>query len=94
VRPSRDDTILRDPFSAGAGTARRLGAIGIVALALSSCSGVEAGKICAAAGGTYRAGTCEAELGPAQREAKQWCETHGGVYLAGQGSCAFGEGGP
>jgi hypothetical protein len=75
---------------------RHLEAIGIamVALALSSCSGVEASRICAAAGGTYRAGTCETDLSPAQQEAKQWCETHGGVYLAGQGSCAFGEGGP
>jgi hypothetical protein len=77
-------------------SARHRGAIGVVVIALTlpACSGVEASRICAAAGGTYRTGTCEANEDPAARDAEQWCETHGGVYLAGQGSCAFGEGGP
>ena len=60
-----------------------------VALSLSACAG--AGAICEASGGTYTAGTCTLSS-PGRLALKQWCETHGAVYLAGPNVCAFGEG--
>jgi hypothetical protein len=60
-----------------------------LALSLSACAG--AGAICGASGGTYTAGTCTLSS-PDRLALKQSCETRGGVFLAGPGVCAFGEG--
>jgi hypothetical protein len=63
-----------------------------VLLSAAGC-GSNASAICAGAGGTYVGGTCS-RWGPRQQEAEQMCESRGGVYLRGEESCAFGEGGP
>ena len=63
--------------------------IATLALSLSACAG--AGAICEASGGTYSAGTCILSS-PDRLALKQWCETHGAVYLSGSNVCAFGEG--
>jgi hypothetical protein len=60
-----------------------------LALALSACAG--AGAICETSGGTYVAGTCTLSS-PERQATKEWCETHGAVYLTGANVCAFGEG--
>jgi hypothetical protein len=61
-------------------------------LLLSACTTDQLARICQNAGGRYTAEGCDAST-PAQKAAKDWCETHGGVYLAGQDYCAFGAGG-
>jgi len=61
-------------------------------LLLSACSTDQLVRICQNAGGRYTNEGCDAST-PAQKAAKDWCETHGGVYLAGQEYCAFGAGG-
>jgi hypothetical protein len=63
-----------------------------VLLSAAGC-GSNAAAICERAGGTYVGGTCS-RWGPRQEEAQHMCESRGGVYLRGQESCAFGEGGP
>jgi hypothetical protein len=60
---------------------------------LSACDTAELSRICQNAGGRYTTGGCDAST-PAQQAARDWCETAGGVYLAGQEYCAFGHGGP
>jgi hypothetical protein len=60
-----------------------------LALALSACAG--AGAICETSGGTFTAGTCTLSS-PERLATKEWCETHGAVYLTGANICAFGEG--
>jgi hypothetical protein len=60
---------------------------------LSACSTAELSRICQSAGGNYTTEGCDAST-PAQQAARDWCETHGGVYLAGQDYCAMGHGGP
>jgi hypothetical protein len=68
----------------------------IAILALSACTGsgpFSATAICERAGGDYVGNTCAHRWTPAELAARQWCETHGGVYLQGDG-CEFGEGGP
>ena len=60
-----------------------------LALSLSACAGV--GAICHASGGTFTAGTCTLSS-PERTATKEWCETHGAVYLTGANVCAFGEG--
>ena len=62
-------------------------------LLLSACTTAQLCRICQNAGGRYTTEGCDAST-PAQQAARDWCETHGGVYLAGQEYCAFGEGGP
>jgi hypothetical protein len=62
-------------------------------LVLSACSTAQLIRICENAGGRYTNGGCDTST-PAKQAARDWCETHGGVYLAGQEYCAFGEGGP
>jgi len=64
--------------------------IAALALSLSGCAG--AGAICQASGGTYSAGTCILSS-PDRLALKEWCQTHGGVYLSGADVCEFGEGG-
>lgn len=66
-------------------------------LSLSACARTgrfSATAICARAGGDYVDGTCARRSSPGELAAQQWCETHGGVYLAAEDYCAFGEGGP
>jgi len=63
-----------------------------VMLFVASCTTEQRVNLCRNAGGTYTNGSCDAST-PAQKAAKEWCETHGGVYLAGQEYCAFGAGG-
>ena len=60
---------------------------------LAACSTAELTKICENAGGRYTSSGCDTST-PAKRAAQDRCETQGGVYLAGQERCAFGEGGP
>jgi hypothetical protein len=56
---------------------------------LSACG--NAAAICARAGGSLEGGACT-RSGPQDAADKQWCEEHGAVYLAGSGTCAWGEG--
>ena len=84
--------------SSGPGCSARLvtAVLAGIALSLAGCAGsgwLSGTAICEAAGGTYTGGTCS-RWGPAQQAAQDWCETSGGVYLAGQEQCAFGMGGP
>jgi hypothetical protein len=75
-------------------SARRLAAaLATIALALSACATGGGAGICEAAGGTYAGGTCS-RWSPVLEAAKRMCETRGGVFLAGQDTCAFGMGGP
>jgi hypothetical protein len=69
-----------------------LTAVALVFL-LSARSTAELSRICQSAGGKYTAEGCDGST-PAQHAARDWCETHGGVYLAGQDYCAMGHGGP
>jgi len=65
-------------------------------LALSACAGsgrFSARAICERAGGDYKGSTCEHHTTPEELAAQQWCETHGGVYVALDG-CELGSGGP
>jgi hypothetical protein len=80
-----------DVFMVGVRPTRRALTATIVALALalSACAG--AGAICETSGGTFTAGTCTLSS-PERLATKEWCETHGAVYLAGANICAFGEG--
>jgi hypothetical protein len=67
-----------------------------VVLALSACTGsgrFSATAVCERLGGDYVGGTCEHHTTPEELAAQQWCETHGGVYVAGNG-CVLGSGGP
>jgi len=67
----------------------RVHATVVLWLLLSGCSGAEA--VCQASGGTYTGGTCILSS-PERLAVKEWCETHGAVYLSGSNVCAFGEG--
>jgi hypothetical protein len=64
----------------------------VLALLASACTTDQLIRICQNAGARYTRQGCDAST-PAQKVAKEWCETHGGVYLAGQEYCAFGAGG-
>lgn len=69
-------------------------AIAGIMLSVSACSGPGGGAaICASAGGTVVDGTCS-RWSVRLEAAKQMCETSGGVFLAGQDTCAYGMGGP
>jgi hypothetical protein len=73
---------------------RREGVTGGLALlamlaSLSGCSGSAA--ICSSAGGTFENGTCTRHSASDDAD-RQWCESHGAIYLAGSGTCAWGEG--
>ncbi len=72
---------------------RRLVALGALALLLSACSAAQLSRICQHAGGRYTNEGCDAST-LAQKAARDWCETHGGVYLGGQEHCVVGDGGP
>jgi hypothetical protein len=75
------------------GRAGALLVLGIVLIAvLPGCSTEQLINACRNAGGRYTDGGCDTST-PASRAAKEWCETHGGVYLAGQNYCAYGMGG-
>jgi hypothetical protein len=66
------------------------------ALALWGCAATgtfSARAICERAGGDYVGNTCEHHVTPAELAAQQWCETHGGVWVTGNG-CELGSGGP
>jgi len=65
-------------------------------LTLSACTAAgpfSATAICERSGGDYVGRTCEHRWTPAELAAQQWCETHGGVYLA-HDRCEWGSGGP
>ena len=63
-------------------------------LSLSACTGgLNARAVCERLGGDYVGATCQHHLTQAEVEAQQWCETHGGVYVADDG-CELGSGGP
>lgn len=69
--------------------------IAAVILPLSACSGgFSAATTCEASGNRWIAGTCTHQLTPEQLARRQWCESHGRVYLAGDDVCAFSGGGP
>jgi hypothetical protein len=72
-----------------------VGAVLVAAvLTLSACTGrLSATTICARSGGDYVGGTCEHNWTSGELAAKEWCETHGGVFL-GHDRCEFGSGGP
>ena len=64
-------------------------------LSLSACSGTgsfSATVICEHSGGSYIGGTCEHRWSEQELATKQWCETHGGVYLSGNQRCEWGFG--
>ena len=63
--------------------------LSIVLSCFSACGNSAA--ICARAGGSLEGGACT-RSGPQEAADKQWCEEHGAVYLAGSGTCAYGEG--
>jgi hypothetical protein len=63
--------------------------LSIVLPGVSACGNTAA--ICARAGGSFEGGACT-RSGPQEAADKQWCEAHGAVYLAGSGTCAYGEG--
>jgi len=67
-------------------------AIVMAVLALSACAGGGA-ALCERLGGDYVGSTCQHHSTPAELAAQQWCETHGGVYVAADG-CEMGSGGP
>ena len=60
-------------------------------LGLSACTGAKA--LCERLGGDYVGATCVHHVTPAEQAAEQWCETHGGVWVAADG-CELGSGGP
>jgi len=67
-----------------------------VVLAFSACTGggrFSATAVCERSGGDYVGYTCQHHSTPAELAAQQWCETHGGVYVANDG-CELGSGGP
>ena len=72
-----------------------LGAVFVTTVSLlSACTGTgrfSAAAICARSGGDYVGLTCQHHWTPEELAAQQWCETHGGVYLQGDG-CELGEG--
>jgi hypothetical protein len=64
-------------------------------LSLSACTG--AGRIsdlCGATGGHWVGAICQHQWTRAERAEQAGCEGAGGVYLQGDDTCAFGEGGP
>lgn len=63
----------------------------VLGLAGGAAGCANAATICAAAGGRYTGDTCTR---PGQQAAQETCERVGGVFLEGEGRCAFGEGGP
>jgi len=66
-------------------------------LLLSACTGTgefSAAAICETSGGRWAKGTCAHVWTPTELATRQWCETHGGVYLTGDDECVFGTGGP
>ncbi len=63
--------------------------LSIVLSGVSACG--NAAAICARADGSLEGGACT-RSGPQEAADKQWCEEHGAVYLAGSGTCAYGEG--
>jgi len=70
---------------------RLVTAVIAVVVLLSGCAGTSGTAICEAAGGRYAGGTCARSI-PGQQAAQERCKTHGGVYLGGQDTCAFGMG--
>ena len=78
------------------GVTHNLLGVAIVAavVLLSACSGVSPAAFCEAAGGDWVGSTCAHRWTQAELDTKQWCETHGGVYLGGDHVCAFGFSGP
>jgi hypothetical protein len=77
---------------------RSLGAVIALVLGLG-LAGLTAGcaadlmAACQRAGGTYAGGTCS-RWSPGQQAAQEACEHSGGVFLQGEETCEFGEGGP
>jgi hypothetical protein len=68
----------------------------IVAVGLAGSAGgcaLDVTALCEGAGGTWAGGTCT-RWSPAQQAALEGCEANGGVYLRGDDTCHFGEGGP
>jgi len=68
--------------------------IATAVLSFSACTGgFNARAVCERLGGDYVGATCQHHSTPAELAAQQWCETHGGVYVAADG-CELGSGGP
>jgi len=84
---------LHPPFDRKWGRAvSRIGAALVVTI-LCGAGCADSAAICTQAGGEYTNGACVLS-GPSQLAVRQWCETHGGVYLAGPNTCGYGSGGP
>ena len=66
-------------------------ALVVIHLCVAACA--DSAAICSRAGGEYANGACTLS-GPSQLAARQWCEAHGGVHLAGPNICGYGSGGP
>ena len=70
----------------------RIGAALVVTiLCVAACA--DSAAICSQAGGEYANGACTLS-DSSQLAVRHWCETHGGVYLAGPNTCGYGSGGP
>ena len=65
-------------------------AAAVALLSLASCAR-DAAAICTSAGGTYTGSTCTRSNAHPKAE-EEACESIGGVYLMGEGRCAFGAG--
>jgi hypothetical protein len=66
-------------------------ALVVTILYVAACA--DSAAICSRAGGEYANGACTLS-GPSQLAVRHWCETHGGVHLAGPNTCGYGSGGP
>jgi hypothetical protein len=66
-------------------------ALVVTILCVAACA--DSAAICSRAGGEYANGACTLS-GPSQLAVRHWCETHGGVHLAGPNICGYGSGGP
>jgi len=66
-------------------------ALVVTLLGVAACAGSAA--TCSRAGGEYANGACTLS-GSSQEAVRHWCETHGGVHLAGPNLCGYGSGGP
>ena len=66
-------------------------ALVVTILCVAACA--DSAAICSRAGGEYANGACTLS-GPSQLAMRHWCETHGGVHLAGPNICGYGSGGP
>jgi len=62
-------------------------ALVVTILCVAGCA--DSAAICSQAGGEYANGACTLS-GSSQLAVQQWCETNGGVHLAGPNLCGYG----